>query len=118
MSGLFRSGLIHRMPLMRRLALVALVALQGMVTLAPLMEAHHEAPESHVEQTGASHIFVVHNEATCAVCTLRSIRVLPSHASTLVPAVAPGIFALSRAAVSVVTRDGAAHASRAPPAIG
>jgi hypothetical protein len=117
MPGLFRSGHHHKTPLARRFALLALLVLQALVTVAPVMEAHHEAPESHVEQNGATHIFVVHNEATCAVCTLRSIRVLPAQASADVPTAAPAIFAPARVAVSALTRDSAAHASRAPPAL-
>jgi hypothetical protein len=118
MSGLFRSGHQHKLPLARRFALLALLVVQAMVTLAPLMEAHHEAPESHVEQNGATHVFVVHNEATCAVCTLRSLRQLASTASIAIPTAAPTYFASPRDYVVVLSRDEAAHAPRAPPVPG
>ncbi|MGH7670573.1 MAG: hypothetical protein ACRENQ_13895 [Gemmatimonadaceae bacterium] len=102
----------------RRVALLALMVLEFTIALAPLMESHHQAPESHIEPTGTSHTFLVHNEATCPVCTLRSIRALPSTASAVVVQPVHPNFARSREYVSVVTRDEAAHSTRAPPAIG
>ena len=117
MSGLFRLNGSHPTRLARRIALFALLALECTIALAPLMEPHHTAPESHIEPTGTSHLFVVHNEATCPVCTLRSIRALPSTASTDIVHAASVHFATSRQYVSVVTRDEAAHSTRAPPRI-
>ncbi len=118
MTGLFRQNGASPTRLTRRIALLALMVLEFTIALAPMMEPHHEAPESHMEPTGTSHVFVVHNEATCPVCTLRSIRALPSTASTAIVTTNHPHFAQSREYVSVVTRDEAAHSTRAPPAIG
>jgi hypothetical protein len=118
MSGLFRLNGASPNRLTRRIALLALMVLEFTIALAPLMEPHHTAPESHIEPTGTSHHFVVHNEATCPVCTLRSIRALPSTASAVIVEATHPHFARSRVYVSVVTRDEAAHSTRAPPAIG
>jgi hypothetical protein len=117
MSGLFRRNGARPTRLTRRIALLALLALEFTIALAPLMEPHHSAPVSHIEATGTSHVFVVHSEATCPVCTLRSIRALPTTTPPDIVGSAPAHFARSREYVSVVTRDEAAHSTRAPPAI-
>ena len=118
MSGLFRLNGATPSRLSRRIALLALMVVEFTIALAPLMEPHHSAPESHVEPTGTSHLFLVHDEATCPVCTLRSIRALPSAPSTAVAGATRPYFPRSRAYVPVVTRDEAAHSTRAPPALG
>ena len=118
MFGLFRQNGAHPTRLTRRIALLALLVLEVTIALAPLMEPHHSAPESHIEPTGTSHVFVVHNDATCPVCTLRSIRALPSTATVPIATSAPTHFARTRDYVSVVTRDEAAHSTRAPPVTG
>lgn len=116
MSGLFRSNCAQPTRLTRRIALLALMVVELMIAFAPLMEPHHSAPESHIEPTGTTHVYVVHDEATCPVCTLRSVRALPSTASTDVFTSAPAPFDTARHYVAVVTRDEAAHSTRAPPA--
>jgi hypothetical protein len=117
MTGVFRSNRSHPTRLARRVALLALMVLEITIALAPLMEPHHAAPESHIEPTGTTHIYLVHDEATCPVCTLRSIRALPSTASAELFTLTPAPFTGSRHWHSVVTRDGAAHSTRAPPAL-
>jgi hypothetical protein len=115
MSAIFRSNRSRPTAWARRVALFALIALEAAVALAPLLEPHHSAPASHVEPAGTSHVFVVHDDATCAVCTLRSIRVLPSTASAELLTAAPMPVVRSDAHVVAPTRGRRAHASRAPP---
>ncbi len=118
MSALFRTTRSRSTPWTRRIALLALLVLEFTVALAPLMEAHHEAPESHIEQQGATHHYRVHDEATCPVCALRSIRALPSTTTADFPTTHTPIPSRARAYVSIITRDEVAHSTRAPPRAG
>jgi hypothetical protein len=64
--------------LAQRLAAVALFALQGAMALSPLWEPGSEARMSaHAEQDGARHLNL-HNEATCALCSVRAQTSMPS----------------------------------------
>jgi len=118
MFAAFRSRRSRPTRLARRIALFALLSLQCTIALAPLMEPDHEAPSTHVERTGTTHHFVVHDDATCAVCALRSLRALPSGGAPVLATAAPARFADSRGDVMSVVRDEAAHSTRAPPVIG
>jgi hypothetical protein len=102
----------------RRVALLALTALEMAIVVSPLIESHHEAPETHAEQSGTTHHFLVHNEATCAVCTLRSMGQLPASAGEAVATPAPVPAAPERVYLAAPVRDAVAHAPRAPPALG
>jgi hypothetical protein len=102
----------------RRIALFALIALEMAIVVSPLLEPHHTAPETHVEQSGATHHFVVHNEATCAICTLRSMGQLPAAAPLPLSGTAPIVVAGAREHVTVLSRDEVAHSPRAPPVLG
>jgi len=97
---------------------LALLALEFAVVLAPLVEPHHEPTGSHVEQTGSTHQFVVHDDATCAVCALRSLRALPSTAALVLPAAIPHYAVESHLTIRLVVGDRLAHRSRAPPFFG
>lgn len=59
--------------LFRRTALFVLLAFQGAWALAPLIESHNDRLDVvHVESTHPKHPYI-HNEATCAVCAVRSL---------------------------------------------
>ena len=104
--------------LARRVALFAMLAVEFAVVLGPIVEPHHEATAAHVEQTGTTHHHLVHNEETCAVCALRSLRTLPSHGDVVIAAVAPAGFLLAAAFSPAAARGGAVNSSRAPPVAG
>jgi hypothetical protein len=58
----------------RQLALVLLFALQGAITLSPLIEPSEKGRMgAHAEERGARHKYQ-HDEATCAVCAVRSLH--------------------------------------------
>ncbi len=58
----------------RRVAFVALFALQGAIALSPLLDARDDKGIGmHIENRGTRHAYM-HNEATCAVCSVRSLH--------------------------------------------
>jgi hypothetical protein len=62
----------------RKLALAALFALQGAITLSPLLEVTERGRMgAHAEERGARHKYQ-HDEATCAVCAVRSLHSAPA----------------------------------------
>ena len=64
----------------RRLAVAALLALQGAIALAPLAEPSEKGRlGAHAEQRGAQHQYQ-HDETTCAVCAVRSLHCSPAQA--------------------------------------
>ena len=93
-----------------------LFALQGVIALSPVWEPQEQStPRAHAEQPGTRHV-AVHNEANCAVCSVRSM-----HAS-VPPAVFPAIVFVQwrpvagLTAIALSSCDGAlSHLSRAPP---
>ncbi len=61
----------------RQIALVVLLALQGAITFAPLLEANEKGRMgAHAEERGARHKYQ-HDETTCAVCAVRSLHASP-----------------------------------------
>ena len=118
MFSVFRSNRTGPTAWARRVALFALIALEMAVTLSPLLEPHHEAAETHIEQSGTAHHFLVHNEATCAVCTLRSMGALPVVPEVPIASAVPVMPPRARQYVAVVSRGATAHGSRAPPVVG
>jgi hypothetical protein len=63
-----------------QVALAVLFALQGAIALSPLLESNERGRMPvHVEQQGATHRYQ-HNEATCAVCTVRALHSSPAQA--------------------------------------
>ena len=61
----------------RKLVFAVLFALQGAITLAPLLEVTERGRHgAHAEERGAQHKYQ-HDEATCAVCAVRSLHSAP-----------------------------------------
>jgi hypothetical protein len=62
----------------RQTALAVLFALQGAISLAPLLETTEKGRlGAHAEEQGAQHRYQ-HDEATCAVCAVRSLHSSPA----------------------------------------
>jgi hypothetical protein len=118
MLAIFRSRQAGPSHWVRRTALLALIALEMAVAISPLLEPHHVAPETHIEQSGATHHFLVHNDSTCPVCALRSMGQLPSRVSVVIATAAPSYLATQLEYGILRSRDEAAHAPRAPPIAG
>lgn len=115
MPGIFGSFRLNPRSF-RRGVFAALLALQGAVVLSPAWEPRPTgALGAHVEETGARHLDL-HNEATCALCAVRSLHVVAPARS-----VVPTAHLLIRALVAfgmgtAPVRDALpAHLSRAPP---
>ena len=69
----------------RKTALLALLALQGAIALSPLLEPTEKGRlGAHAEEQGAQHKYQ-HDEATCAVGSVRAMHSSPAQPS---PAVA------------------------------
>lgn len=76
------SGLLRRQSgSPRQLALAVLFALQGAITLSPLLEVTERGRlGAHAEERGAQHKYQ-HDENTCAVCAVRSLHSSPALAA-------------------------------------
>lgn len=74
------SPLRRRSSWRRRIGLAVLVALQGAITAAPLLEPSEKGRiGAHAEEQGAQHKYQ-HDEATCAVGAVRSLHSAPATA--------------------------------------
>ena len=106
----------RRQSRLKRVAFLGLLGLQVAVAATPLTEPHQGSLVTHAERDGAAHHFVVHNDATCAACSVRSLHASPSDAAAM------RAFALQQHVVPVHVEaaapsrdDTAANPSRAPP---
>jgi hypothetical protein len=71
MAFLFRP--VRLLPVIRQLALVAMLLVQATIVASPLFEPHSTgAPVTHVEEPGTRHVDM-HNEETCVVCSVRAM---------------------------------------------
>jgi hypothetical protein len=74
MAFLFRP--VRLLPVIRQLALVAMLLVQATIVASPLFEPHSTgAPVTHVEEPGTRHVDM-HNEETCVVCSVRAMHVV------------------------------------------
>jgi hypothetical protein len=65
----------------RQFALALLFALQGAITLSPLIEPSEKGRMgAHAEERGARHKYQ-HDESTCAVCAVRSLHAAATQSS-------------------------------------
>ena len=95
--------------------LAALFALQGAITLSPLLEPNEKGRMPvHVEQQGATHRYQ-HNEATCAVCAVRSLHSSPAESSPAIDYEHHQTGATADAPVAPARRVGSIILPRAPP---
>ena len=108
-----RTGWIKRLPI------VGLLLIQVGVAASPLLEPHHGSLVGHVEQDGATHRFVVHNEATCAVCAVRLLHASAPDQSPVPLMVVHAHFVATGHLVAAPSREqDPTNPSRAPPTNG
>lgn len=102
----------------RRLAALALVALQGGIAAAPLLELRGERTIGvHVEERGTRHVDV-HSESTCALCAARSLHAVASAPPEPELAAAPRLVVEAlRASRAPFRASDRTVRSRAPPVV-
>ena len=99
----------------RQLALVLLFALQGAITLSPLIEPSERGRMgAHAEERGAQHKYQ-HDEATCAVCAVRSLHAAAAQSSVPVISERVHTAAALNTPVAPARRADATLLPRAPP---
>jgi hypothetical protein len=100
----------------RRVAALALFALQGAVALSPMVDpVQANRPQTHVEERGAVHPYA-HDEAKCALCAARSMHAAVPARSYSIPASTGQQGAQLLVSLSAPTPDaGPTNLSRAPP---
>lgn len=103
----------------RRTVSVALLALQAVIALSPVIERRHEASRgAHVEALGSRHL-LAHDEATCAVCSARTLAIdLPAPSLVLFARTGRGGVEVSYEDVVPAVHATLGNASRAPPTLG
>ncbi len=95
--------------------LAALFALQGAITLSPLLEPNEKGRMPvHVEQQGATHRYQ-HNEATCAICAVRSLHSSPAQTCPAIACDRQQTVAALDAPVTPAFRVDPTALPRAPP---
>ncbi len=100
---------------LRQLALVLLFALQGAITLSPLIEPSEKGRMgAHAEDRGAQHKYQ-HDETTCAVCAVRSLHAALAQSSPPIIGERVHTAAALAAPVAPVRRTDATVLPRAPP---
>ena len=103
----------------RRSAAAALIALQAVIAVAPMLERRGEVRRAtHVAAQGRRHLFG-HDEGTCTLCAARTlVRDVPANPAGFVAVTAPGTIDVAYAVV-VPAADAAPDShSRAPPVLG
>jgi hypothetical protein len=99
----------------RQLALALLLALQGAITLSPLIEPSEKGRMgAHAEERGAQHKYQ-HDETTCAVCAVRSLHAAATQSSPQIVAERVQTAAALDAPVAPTLRVDPTVLPRAPP---
>ncbi len=114
--------MFHRLTALRRLlswrrqiALAVLFALQGAITLAPLLEPTEKGRMgAHAEQQGARHKYQ-HDETNCAVCAVRSLHSSPAQNCPSIVCERQSTIAALDAKVAPAFRAAPTALPRAPP---
>jgi hypothetical protein len=102
----------------RQLALALLFALQGAITLAPLLEStERERMGAHAERQGAQHKYQ-HDETTCAVCAVRLLHASPAQSCAAISCERQRSVAALDAPVAPTHRVDPTALPRAPPQLG
>jgi len=103
----------------RRTVAAALLALQAVIALSPMLERRHEVRlEAHVEALGSRHLFA-HDEATCIVCAARTLASdVPAASAVRDAAATGGRIDIAYAVVAYRVRLARDNHSRAPPTLG
>jgi len=99
----------------RQFALVLLFALQGAITLSPLIEPSEKGRMgAHAEERGAQHKYQ-HDEATCAVCAVRSLHAAATQSAEPIIAERVHTAAALNTPLAPARRADATLLPRAPP---
>lgn len=103
----------------RRAAAAALLALQAVIALSPMLEQRETVRrDTHVEALGSHHL-ISHDDATCTVCAARTLMgTAPATPVAAFPAVARGQVDIAFAAVTPALGISPDNHSRAPPTLG
>jgi hypothetical protein len=114
--------MIHRFAFLRRhggwhrkLALGVMLVLQGAIALSPLLEVTERARMgAHAEERGAQHKYQ-HDEATCALCGVRSLHAAPSQRCPAIECERQQSVAALDAPRAPAARAASSALARAPP---
>jgi hypothetical protein len=99
----------------RQIALVVLFALQSAIALSPLLEPSEKGRMgAHAERKGAQHKYQ-HDEATCAVCSVRSMHSSPAQNCPAIECDRQQYVAALEAPVAPARRVDPTALPRAPP---
>jgi hypothetical protein len=99
----------------RQIALAVLFALQGAITLAPLLEQSEKGRMgAHAEERGAQHKYQ-HDDRTCAVCSVRSLHASPAQNCPAIECERQQTVAALDAPVNITRRVALTALPRAPP---
>jgi hypothetical protein len=92
-----------------------LFVLQIVIAVSPLVESREEGRLiAHVEQDGTRHVNL-HNEATCALCSVRAQKAMPAPAATPVGSARSPIAPTVATYTAPLTVGATTNRSRAPP---
>ena len=99
----------------RRIALAVLFALQGAITVSPLLEPGEKGRiGAHAEEQGAQHKYQ-HDETTCAVCAVRSLHSSPAQGCPPIVCERQRVIAALETPVAPSRRADSTTLPRAPP---
>ena len=103
----------------RRTAAAALIALQAVIAVSPVLERRDEVRrDTHVEAQGGRHLFA-HDESTCAVCAVRTASgAAPAESPALVATATGGKVEIAYATVVLPSGATPDNHPRAPPVLG
>jgi len=103
----------------RRTAVAALIALQAVIAVSPVLERRDEVRrDTHVEAQGNRHLFG-HDESTCGVCAVRiASGAAPEESPALVATATRGKVEIAYATVVLPSGTTADNPPRAPPVLG
>ena len=102
----------------RRSAAAALLALQAVIAVSPMIERRDEVRrDTHVEAQGSRHLFA-HDEGTCTLCAARTLLGdLPADPAPLLALTTRGRVDIAYAAVVHPAGVAPDNQSRAPPVL-
>lgn len=103
----------------RRTAAAALIALQAVIAVSPVIERRDEVRrDTHVEAQGDRHPFA-HDESTCATCAARTLVAgAPPQAAALFAGTTSRLVDIAYATVALFTGLAPDNHPRAPPVLG
>lgn len=100
----------------RRSAAAALIALQAVIAVSPVLERRDAVPrDAQVETQGSRHLFA-HDESSCAVCAVRTLEAdVPPQAAAPIAVATNSLVDPTDAADVRLLEPAPGNHSRAPP---